>query len=266
MASLVTGCLDDLPQPSQCPADAQHEVGDCSPAIVKVTEEGIARCLQPDETACLAGTEACSCLSGSCPVTEDACFPPPDCPPAVRERYPDAECIRLEPLEIGLGTPSEVQCMCGCAGCAAVCDGRGPVFGVLDTGGDLAFLPPTFEVRRHLPDQGTFGIYLRVRGLASMGLALFSGQIDLSGEVFDVTPLNFGPDWPHGTPYVLSPLSTEFVEHVVVDQKLLEVPAYTWTSADRRPDYAMLLPGGSMTDPALSLYELDCAVPFVLPP
>jgi hypothetical protein len=256
-ALLLTGCLDDLPAPAECPGAAQREAGNCSPAIEKLAE-ATPRCLQPDETLCLAGTTECSCLSGACPVTEEACFPPPDCPAAVRERHPDAACIRLEPSHIGLGLSSEAQCLCGCAGCAAVCDGRGPVLGVLDDGA-LDYVPPIFEIGDQLPERGTFGIYLRVRGVANMGIGLLAGTIDTQ----DDDPLVYlNAD---AAPYVLSPLSTEFVEHVVVDQKLLEVPPYTWTSAEGRPDYVLLSPGGSVTNPSLSLYELDCAVPFVLP-
>ncbi|MEJ7732254.1 MAG: hypothetical protein WKG00_23990 [Polyangiaceae bacterium] len=257
---LVTGCLDDLPPPAQCPGEAHSEAGNCSPAISKATIETKGRCLEPDETLCLAGTEECACLSGTCPVPEDACFPPPDCPAAVRERHPEAQCIRLAPSEIGLGLSNETQCMCGCAGCAAVCDGRGPVIGVLDDG-ELNYLPPFLEVGNQLPARGTFGIYLRVRGVANMGIGLLAGNIDAQQGIFDIEYLN-----ESAAPYVISPLSTEFVEHVVVDQKLLEVPPYTWTSVERRPDYVVLSPGGQPGNPSLSLYELDCAVPFVLPP
>src|SRR5262245_20988296 len=108
------GCLDDLPSPATCPGEAQHDASDCVGAIDQVGTSPVGRCFTLEEMACLAGSRECTCLSDECPVPNEACYPPPDCPTAVTSEPAarDARCLRLDPSEIGAGFPSESQCVC----------------------------------------------------------------------------------------------------------------------------------------------------------
>lgn len=252
--STLGGCLDDLPAPTTCPAGAQSASADCLGTIQQVFASPEPRCFTVSEMRCLSGDRPCTCLSDECPVPDDACYPPPDCPAKVREEAaPDASCVRLAPAQIGAGFPSEYQCLCGCSGCAAVCDGRGPVLGVLDDGfmGEFDFIPPIFEIGDEMPDSGALGVYLRVRGLANTSLLVLRG--DLGAPELLQQHL------------ILTPLTPDFVEHVVYDQDFIGVEAYRWDSADRKPEFLVLTLDATPEEPNGALYELDCLVPFVVP-
>ena len=253
------GCLDDLAPPTTCPGGPQHAASDCVGAIGQVSASPVGRCFGVEEMACLAGSRECTCLSDECPVPDHACYPPPDCPAAIRGAAgaSDAECMRLDPSEIGAGFPSELQCICGCSGCATVCDGSGPVLGVLDDGdgpegGRFEFVPPFFDVRQHMPEQGKLGVYLRLRGFANTNLLVLRGTPPDDLELLQ-------------RHVIVTPLTVDFVDQVVFDQDFIGVEAYSWDSPDRKPEYLMLYLYATNEEKAVALYELDCLIPFVVP-
>jgi hypothetical protein len=249
-------CLDDLPPPTVCPPEAAHEAKDCLTPLepVYAVPPQPFGCLTQDQQQCLTGRRSsCTCQLDDCPSGEEAaCYPEGNCPPAViDEAGADAECIRLDPRDLGVGLPSEAQCLCGCFGCAAVCDGVGPVFGIW-TDGTLEYGFPQIDIGPHMPSSGRLGVYVRLRGLANAALAVFTDD--------GVAP---APDLATYY-YVLSPIDTEFRELIFYDQTFFEVPAYEWETEAMKPTLLALIPGGTTDAPGLTLVEIDCVVPFVV--
>jgi len=244
--------MQDLPAPTECPPEPKQKATSCADALATA----MPGCLtdDPARVACLTGPRAdCRCLGTDCPVPAGSCYPDGDCPAAVAKRDADAICTRLAPEDIGLDQPSASMCLCRCAGCAAVCDGIGPVMGFL-SGSDVVPFPMVFDIGAKMPDRGSLGIYLRVRGLANVGVAIATGDIDH----FDLL------DWQPGY-FVLTPPGTEFVEHVLYADEFLHGPAYSWTQPKDKPTVIALAASFGKDDENLALFELDCLVPFVVP-
>ncbi|MBI4701864.1 MAG: hypothetical protein HY744_12050 [Deltaproteobacteria bacterium] len=252
LAAVVAGCFEDLPAPTECPPPARHVAQDCTAAL----EDPPAGCLSQERMSCLAGSRStCTCVVGECPQPEAACYPDGDCPARVVQGVgAAARCRRLRPDQFGAGYSSEQLCLCGCAGCAAVCDGTGPVMGVHATQSHPA--PALLvDLSGRMPDSGRLGIYLRLRGLASFVLVVVAGTTE-PGEL--ATHVR----WYYP---VLTPLGTSFTEHVIFDDDFVGVEAYSWSLPADRPTVIGLMPQGKPDESALALFELDCILPFVLP-
>jgi hypothetical protein len=251
-ATAPASCIEDLPAATHCPPEPKRHATSCADALT-FAKPG---CLTDDPTqvACLTGPrDTCRCTSSDCPVRNTACYPDGDCPATVTERAASAVCKRLAPEDIGLDQPSETMCLCGCAGCAAVCDGVGPVMGIF-TGSGVEKFPVLFDIKSKMPDRGTFGMYLRVRGLANVSVLVGTGDID------DFENIHWVPGY-----FVLTPPGTDYVEHVLYDDDFIHGPAYTWTSAADKPAVIALAASFDDTEENLALFELDCLVPFVVP-
>lgn len=253
-------CLDDLPSPSVCPTPSVHEAGDCTP-IFNLTEPNCISDLANavDRVECLAGPRAsCACGADECPATGSACYPEGDCPPEVIEAAgPDARCIRFAPEDFGFGiVPDATQCMCGCARCASVCDGQGPVIGVL-ADQNPTYAAPAMNLGRHLPDEGRLGLYVRARGVSNLPIGVYSGDYVNDPEHLESRSV-----------YLMTTALDDFTEQVFFGPDFIgnKVP-YAWSDATGKPTTLVLFnqqpePG---QDPILTFYELDCIVPFVVP-
>lgn len=203
--------------------------------------------------ACLSGPRDCTCTAGECPEPREACFPPGDCPAEVRQHAADASCLRLEPVDFGGGLPSEFLCLCGCPGCAAVCDGKGPVMGVAADGSTYASPAFLVDLSHVMPAQGRLGIYLRVRGLSNAGVVLARQAPDGSGDLEVLEAPIY---------YVLTPLDSQFAELVLYDDLLND--AYQWGRHEDRPVVIAIVPQSNAEQPIPALFEIDCLVPFVV--
>jgi hypothetical protein len=253
---LVAGCIDDLDPPKACPPGEQHPAGDCLGPLMNA-KPGCLGTLEAKEVACLAGKRStCDCLPDECPAAPDACYPPGDCPPDVVEAVgPQAQCIRLNASDFGNGVPQLFQCVCGCAGCAAVCDGKGPVVGVLDDGSEHGY--PIINIKKYMKKEGRLGLYVRARGLSNVAIGV------ATGDPKDFTTWN----WTGVTYFLTTPLDS-FAEVVFFDQQFLGgSPAYSWTSQADEPALVAFASGHPEDGgaPVPTLYELDCVIPFVLP-
>lgn len=246
--STQIGCLDDLPPPLACPPDAVTEGGSC----VEGLQGAVPGCLTLEQASCLTGPRtSCTCIADECPRPDEICAPEGDCPTEVFEVAPEARCVPLTPKDFGAGLPSEFQCLCGCAGCLAVCDGRGPVLGVLNDGSD-GYAPVAVDIAAQMPDAGSLGVYLRLRGIATALLGVLKGA---------------DPNYELVAYYLVSaPIGTEMESQVHYNDPLLGTSEYTWSQAADKPTLLVILPGeGTPQTPALSLVEIDCVVPFVVP-
>jgi len=256
----AASCIADLDPPATCPAEPQHPGGSCVDAIQPTPPLG---CLTydsekatPEKVACLTGPrEDCRCTSSECPPRDGACYPDGDCPEAVSARAAGASCKRLLPDDIGADLPAPSMCMCGCAGCAAVCDGVGPVVGV-STNEMAQPYPIFFEFGKRMPKRGRLGLYLRVRGLANVRVVLFKGE---SADLSKLDPIA-DPVY-----LVVNELSSEFSEQILYTDEFLGFHAYEWKTDADKPTVAAVYPSLNPKNPALALFELDCLVPFVVP-
>lgn len=241
--SVGTGCLDDLPEPLACPPEPVYPGDNCVPAL-----NGAAPgCFTPAQMACLSGPrESCTCIADECPAPEETCYPDGDCPaPVAGAADGPATCLRLEPKDFGGGLPSEVQCLCGCAGCMAVCDGKGPVLGAFNDGSG-SVVPIGIEIGAHMPNSGKLGVFMRERGLSASLLVVMKGQ---------------EPDYEVVTYYYISsPIGTDYTSQVFYDDPFLGTSKYTWSKEEDRPTLLAIFP----SEDAGNLMEVDCVVPFVV--
>jgi len=249
LPTALPGCLEDLPGPTECPPPAQFAGTDCLPAL----QNPPTGCFDVEQMACLAGPRSsCTCIADECPAQDDACYPDGDCPQAVSDLDESVECHRLEPERLGGGLPSETICLCGCAGCAAVCDGKGPVMGVVT---DEEHIPALIvDLTGMMPDSGRLGVYLRVRGLASFVM------ITAIGDASDLNTLQLVPP----VYSVVTPLGLDFTEGVLFDDEFLGVDAYRWDRPEDKPSLIALAPR-EVSGTVVALAEFDCIVPFVVP-
>lgn len=242
VAGLLPGCLDDLPEPLACPPEPVYPGDGCVPALT----EAAAGCFSREQMACLSGPRSsCTCISDECPAPEEVCYPDGDCPAPVRSAADGATCLRLAPADFGGGLPSESLCLCGCAGCMAECDGKGPVLGVLSDG-VVPVAPVGIDIARHMPDAGSLGVFLRERGVAASLLVVMKGA---------------DPDYEVVTYYFISsPIGTDYTSQVFYDDPFLGTSKYTWTRREDRPTLLAIFP----SEGAGNLMEVDCVVPFVV--
>lgn len=248
----AAGCLEDLPQPLQCPPPAQVEASGCG--FIEPPPDG---CFTPDQLSCLTGPRAqCACGGDECSTPSPACFPGEDCPPAVTAVAGDrVRCGRLGPAAIGGPLPAEQLCACGCARCMAVCDGIGPVFGATTNAvADVSdFFVPFLRIAELLPAAGRVGVYLRVRGLANVVVLLLRGD---PSNLETLEAVNGG--------YLLNnPLNESFTEQVLFDQPFVGIDAYRWNDEASKPTVVSIMTGTTRT---VELFEIDCVVPFWVPP
>ena len=261
IALTAVACIDDLAAPTACPAEPKHAGKSCADAITDpplgcMSYDFAAKVETPERVECLTGPRAtCRCTSKDCPPKAGACNPDGDCPKAVRDEAPEASCKRLLPEAVGADLPTDSMCMCMCAGCAAVCDGVGPVIGV-STEKDVQPAPVLFEFGDRMPASGRLGLYMRIRGLANTRVVLFKGPTAKLDE------LQVIPDPSYVT---LNELGNEFVEQILFSDEFLGVHAYTWKTAADKPTAAAVFPTIDQDGPGLALFELDCLVPFVVP-
>jgi hypothetical protein len=264
----ASGCLDDLPEPARCPAVANVEgsVDACIDAITQASMNGwmpdpANLCTHEEEfTACYRGPGGCACNTDEegCRTADDseACFPSGDCPPRVRDQYPNARCVTLSSDDIGPGVQEPEQCLCGCEFCMSVCDGRGPIWsqleywtqatGYADPKGTL-----TFDVRRHVSTKGRLGVYIRARGTA------VGAMEGIGPPIVGVVPA----DQPLEDGALLGALPSFLdngFQEVVVPSAQADL--YAWENGDAKPGILLML-GGINT---LTLMEIDCIVPFVV--
>jgi hypothetical protein len=248
-------CLEELPAATDCPAAAQVKGGDCTPVLSNPP----LGCFGPAEVACLAGNiTTCNCQSDACPTPDDACYPDGDCPELVKdEASKTADCRRLDKARFGLqSVPNQAVCLCGCAGCASVCDGVGPVMGInavvpLNTGP----IGLVVDVADKMPDSGTLGAYLRLRGTAAVVVAVATGSSD-------VAQATWIPDLAY---LVVTTTESDFVERVLYNNDYGGRGAYVWQRPEDKPTLLAIYPPGSAVDGGAqlsALFEVDCVVPF----
>lgn len=213
----------------------------------------------PDTAAlerCLAGPRpSCACADDECPTSASDCYPEGDCPREVIEAAgADAHCIRVAPEEFGLGQSDAQQCMCGCARCASVCDGQGPVIGVLSDSAPM-YAYPAIDLSRRLPGAGKVGLYVRARGVSNVGLVLATGDYDKPETLMSRTVY-----------FMTTPLD-DFTEQVFYGADFIgNKEPYAWIDDAGKPTTLLLVnttPSGQGT--ALTFYELDCIIPFWVP-
>jgi hypothetical protein len=185
------------------------------------TLEGIP-CLKQQGRACVCGA------ASECARTAASCSPPPECPASVASAIGDsAKC-----LDARASFPPDTApvCTCGCASCAEVCDGQGPIVG--------AGQAVHYNLAGSLPTSGSLGVMARVRG---------GGQA-IAFVLFDGAPEE-----------VLGPLpaDSDFADHFPTVTGA--VARYAWTVGQPRPVAIEL-----RADP-LGPIEVDCVVPFLGP-
>jgi hypothetical protein len=244
-------CLEDLPEPLVCPPPARNAATDCLPAASNPV--GMNGCFIEQDLACLRGgtpPASCDCASNECPQEGDTCFPPGECPEAVRVAAGDeASCDRLTGSDIGRGLPGDTQCLCGCTRCATVCDGYGTIYATFGPEG----VAKNFIVAlTDMPDAGQLGIYYRLRGIANMVTYVIRGPI----EMFDIV----------GT-YGTFEVSGDFVEQILYDVPVTSTPPYTWTQAADKPTALVVAPLEIEQDTGFlaAITEIDCIIPFSVP-
>ena len=265
LASLVAAsCLDDLPAANDCPTPAvvDGRVEDCVTALGtwfanhESEFDPTDGCLDdPEYLGCYRGKRDCACGSGECKVDADACYPPGDCPTAVRERFPSAECVRLSADDVGPELDEAEQCLCGCEDCITVCDGKGPVWsqveiekqfgeGVVDPKGFL-----WLSISRLMPASGRLGVYVRARGRS-----FEFGEVQASDSYL----LAFPQEQLGGDPRLIELLPRDMSDRFE-ELVLPERSEYAWTSNDDRPGSIVI--GAAVN--ATTIVEIDCIVPFV---
>jgi hypothetical protein len=154
-------------------------------------------------------------------------------------------CLRLTATDIQTTLPFGSDCLCGCAACASVCDGIGPVLAYAQFAGTPPPLLLVSDLRSYLPDSGQLGIYLRVRGIS----ALVAGVPTPDGGAY---AKQINPAMESG----------DFVDTVVFDSN-----APTWSIPTDAPGFLVITSSSESNGaPAISLAEVDCIVPFVVGP
>lgn len=258
-AVLLGGCLDELPEPAECPPPAQLAEGDCS-----AIDPPLTGCLPPAEHACLAGPRSsCACGPDECPDDARGCFPNGDCPPeVVAVAGEGVRCLRLDDAHVGdLGLlPPGHLCTCGCTRCLSVCDGKGPTVGATIVGDgvvdaeDVVF--PLMRVDDLLPAAGRLGLYLRTRGTAATILYAYRGDPGANLEGLEQL----------GAGLLSAGAGAGFAGHVLWEELVDDLGApvpLTWSRAEDKPSLMVILPNVTVSGPLL--VELDCVIPFVTP-
>ena len=243
LSLFADACISDLPAPITCPPKEQRAATDCS-AIGVASFVGC-----PDQppfaqpyAQCLTGPrQSCACTGNECPADRSACYPASDCPAAVVAiAGKEARCIRLAPEDLALGGPN---CVCGCASCASVCDGVGPVIvaRVPQNAGEQAVGVLLVQTLSHyLPDQGRLGVYIRARGITSQAVEVGGGKIAM----------------PFARPLQMASANAG----TFGEQVLFEKGWPDWTTRAEAPTTLAIV-----TQPGPTLTEIDCVIPFFVP-
>lgn len=257
IASSFGGCLEDLPAATECPPPAENAVGDCLHVFDDLTPNCMTdRPHAAELFSCMMGPRpSCACDALECPTTEASCYPEGDCPPEVIEvAGSKAKCLRLDAEDYGLGYDANQQCICGCAECASVCDGKGPTIGVVDDGHHF-YVYPLIDLSKHMPSSGKLGIYVRARGVSNVQVASFTGA--------------FPDNLVNTSIYYLTTPLDQFTSQVFYGKDFIgNTEPYAWSTEEEKPTVIALANSLAMTvnDPPIStFYELDCIIPFVVP-
>lgn len=263
---LSVACLKTLQEPTSCPGPAVFEhcpnaanASDASVTVIDAGDGGDAApmpmpmpmpgqrcdlmrdsCLQTTRMPSGATTYDCSCRSDlECTRQSGTCYPTPDCPASVKSAHGQTQCLDVS-ADFVIATGNATACACGCASCAATCDGKGPV---LAAGQTLRFtLPSTVP-------QGRLGVMVRARG-ATNALALnYRGTGGMGPPI----------------PIVSFPIaSADFTESVFLAPT--EVPrggGPAGGSTGGMPPTPSTIE--LRTDPTTTNVEVDCLVVFVTP-
>src|SRR5262245_29521850 len=174
-------CLGPLPEPLACPREAVFPY--CKPGgdlFPPPPDAGPSPCLLPS-SECLGKQRAqCECTAAQrCDNAGPSCTPPPDCPESVRKAASGPKCLAVTSPEIR-GTPS---CVCGCASCAAVCDGMGPVLSanqVLVFHLSAPHAPSSLRAMVRARGTGFLSLFVQLEDGTSTAL----GEFDSRGETF----------------------------------------------------------------------------------
>ncbi len=261
LAALAPGCLEDLAEPLAClpPPETPGAARACLDAVLKDSDAFDTQycTTNPEVLSCYRDpARGCGC-DDDCSQVEASCHPAPDCPPEVLAAHPTAKCRQFQPEDVGPFVSEGEQCLCGCEACLIICDGRGPIWSQVDfadpdTG--ISLTPAgllTLDLRRHLPDVGKAGIYVRARGLTARA------TMDAS-DVY-VPPTIYGVADDVNDPFVVGVLppvmSDRFEGEILPTNQLL-----SWTQPSDKPT----LMGFSNNLGTFSVYEIDCIVPFVV--
>jgi hypothetical protein len=259
-AALAAACFSDLPAATpavcdggvcppdasaKCPPDPATNGMSCESVVTSLGSQGALRpgCFpqqlpQLAAYACFlspdAGPPSCDCGGNDCPET--TCLAGSECPPAATET--GATCPKPAPLAFMTGCTG-----CGCSVCMAACDAIGPVFAVTiptpSDGGAGAPAPLVVVNVTDLLSSGgrVGGAYARLRGVGAAFLTLF----DDTGHAVGAKEL------------VLNPAYSDVLVEPTAPSQITSI--------------AVLAPGpepGSM--PAVTVVQVDCIVPIVLPP
>lgn len=262
LASVIASvaCLKTLAEPTSCPGPAVFEhcpnAANATTTDASVSDSGMPMpmpmmggqrcelmrdtCLQNTRKPSGADSYDCSCRSDlECTRQSGTCYPTPDCPASVKSAFGQTQCLETS-ADFLIATGSSSACACGCASCAATCDGKGPVLAANQT---LRFtLPSTVP-------QGRLGVMVRARGTTN---ALTMNFRNTGG---------MGPPQPVAT---FAVDSTSFVEEVRIAPA--ELPRFPGSGAGTS--------GGTPPTPSTielrthdttTNVEIDCLVVFVTP-
>ncbi|MBS2015589.1 MAG: hypothetical protein JST00_22065 [Deltaproteobacteria bacterium] len=215
--------------PGEPDGGAKNSGGPGGPAVA---------CSVTSDTCLRAQREGCGCTAAAeCVRATSTCFPPPDCPESVRASVSSPQCLEADVTFSSVtvanprrGEPISGACACGCASCAATCDGKGPVLG----GGEAMRIGV-----EALPNTGRIGFMARVRGVGIVTATLrgTTGQ-------------------PLGPPFVITGPGSSFADLLPRGSSGL---TYAWTSDAGRPVAIELAVGAN------AQLEIDCVVPFLVP-
>lgn len=229
---IVTACLGTLPEAATCPPDPAYPVCPLHVIAPPGVDSGPAPPVLPTPpmecplaamTCLQEQRRSCACTSDTeCTKTASTCTPAPDCPTSVRSAIRGATCIDVKAL-------AGPVCICGCASCAATCDGKGPILGPGET--------MRFDLPASIGASGKLGVMVRARGGGRVSVAARS--------LTSPTPIALGE----------APADSDFTDNLA---RILDSRAeYSWNSLGERPVVVEL-----HSDPTAAI-EVDCVVPFV---
>ena len=221
-ACVVTSCLADLPPPAACPAPATSSATSCAADLDALNAVG-RPCMDGVVTAvaCMPSTSCETCAADAI-----GCQPAPACPPPVtRTAGASARCARLVSEREGLAGSCNP---CARNQCAALCDGRGPVF-AYSSAAMRTRNTNLVEGDATPPSGAKVGVYARMRGHGSVSLIARIGMAPLITEPMTVD-------------------STEFADFVT-----------TGSATGKGVPIAFTV---STIDQMGAIVEIDCLVPF----
>lgn len=263
LAAALAGCLEDLPAALRCPPQEVVEATNCG-AVFAIEERGCITFKPGGKEAleCLTGPRPnCDCVPDECVAPPESCFPNDNCPTAVADDVgKNAKCSQLASVDFSPinGLVQASQCVCGCMACAAVCDGKGPVIGIVNRGMPQEFVSSVIKVSDRLPSRGKFGFYLRSRGYSNAAVYVIVGDVEVEDPRIVAA-------------YYVSTTIQKFGEDVYFDDQNyapgFEGQAYEWSSEEEKPTYLVIVPPGPGPNdpiPVHSAWEIDCLIPFTV--